>query len=73
MPTPGTTAASTLQPAQERMLAAMFDEQKPATRADVQALAAEVAALREALAPQQSPIVHGAEALREFAELVRRQ
>jgi len=69
MPTPGTTA-STLHPAQERMLAAMFDDRQPATRADVQALAAEVAALREALTPRQSTIIHGAEALRAFAELV---
>jgi len=68
MPTTGTTA-STLHPAQERMLAAMFDDRQPATRADVRALAAEVAALREALTPQQSPIIHGADALREFAAL----
>lgn len=71
MPTTGTTAASTLHPAQERMLAAMFDDRQPATRADVQQLAAEIAALREALAPRQSPIIHGAEALRAFGELVR--
>ena len=44
MPTPGTTA-STLHPAQERMLAAMFDDRQPATRADVQALAGILSAL----------------------------
>lgn len=72
MPTPGTTEATTLHPEQARMLDALFNDRQPATRGDVQALAAEVAALREALAPRQSPIVHGADALREFAELARR-
>lgn len=69
MPTHNPAAATTVT----REIARMFDrldaDSKPATRADVQALAAEVAALREALAPSQSPIVHGADALREFAAL----
>jgi len=73
MPTPGTTAATTLHPDQARMLDAMFNDRQPASRADVQALAEEVAALREALTPRKSHIVHGAEALREFASLAHRR
>lgn len=64
------SANSTHTTAQRRILDAMLGaDQQPATRADVQELRDEVAALRAALVPSASPIIHGAQALREFAAL----
>jgi hypothetical protein len=71
MPTPGATATN-ISPAQERILATLTGaDQRPATQADVQALAAVVADLVALLQPPSAVIVTGAEAARAFAELRR--
>lgn len=70
MPVPGTTSTVNLDPAQERILAALTGaDQRPATQADVQALAAVVADLVALLQPPSAVIVTGAEAQRQFARL----
>eukprot|EP01031_Cornospumella_fuschlensis_P012228 gene12228-14952_t len=56
----------------QEQLGRLAVDRQPATRADVQALQREVAALREAIIPSPSPIVHGAEALRAFLVLQAR-
>ena len=70
MPTPGTTPTANLNPAQERILAALAgDDQRPATRADVQALTDVITELVALLQPPSALIITGAEAERQFAQL----
>jgi hypothetical protein len=72
MPAPGTTTANTGRhaEAQARVLAAFFgDDQKPATKADIQALRDDIADLVALLKPPSAVIITGAEAARAFQAL----
>lgn len=72
MPVPGQQNLQAPDPAQQRMLAAIAGTgERPATQADVQALAAVVADLVALLQPPSAVILTGAEAARAFAELRR--
>lgn len=76
MPTPG-TVASNINPALKQILDTITGvdqnpaNQKPATQADVQALATVVADLVALLRPPSAVLLTGADAARAFADLQR--
>lgn len=70
MPTPGQQAPNLTHPAHARFLDAMTGaDQRPATQADVLALAEQVAALVQLLQPPSAVILTGAEVARQFSQL----
>lgn len=74
MPAPGTTSAAADGPNSglRRVLDAMSrDDQRPATKADVQALTDAINRLSALLQPPSALIVTGAEAQQAFSALVR--
>lgn len=70
MPTPGTTSNAAVTLSQHRMLDLLAGaDQQPATKADVQELAAQLAELLRLLGPPSKIILTGAEVQREYSRL----